>query len=79
VAQAVRFCEIFGGQNGTGSSPLTVGFHCQYRSASALFFTRVLVPEDLGTVKQSDASSDIVEHWAREKSTITFFFRTPKS
>ena len=60
-------------ENGTGSSPLTLGFHCQYRSAGALFFTRVLVPEDLVTLKQSGASSDIGEHWARKKAPSLFF------
>jgi len=57
-----------------GVLPLTLGFHCQYRSASALFFARVLVPEDFGTLKQIGGASDIGEHWARKKSTITFFF-----
>jgi hypothetical protein len=72
-------CEICGGQNGTGFSPFALGFHCHYRSASALFFTRVLVPEDFGTLKQNGASSDIGEQWARKKAPSLFFSRTPKS
>ena len=71
MAQAVRLCGICGGKNGTGGSPLPLGFPCQYRSASALLFARVLFPEGhaaeaLGTLKQSGASSDIGEHWARK-------------
>jgi hypothetical protein len=81
VAQTVRLCEICG-QNGTGVSSLSSGFSCQYRSDSALFFTRVLVPERqaaeaVGTLKQSGASSDIGEEWAR-KITPSPFFNAPK-
>jgi hypothetical protein len=76
--KAVRLCEICGGQSGTGFSPHTLGFHCQYRFASALFFTRVLVPEDLGTLKQSGASSDIGEQWPRKKAPSLFVSYTKK-
>jgi hypothetical protein len=78
VTQAVRLCEICGGQNGTKFSPFALGFHCHYRSASALFFTRVLVPEDFGTVKQNGAS-DIGEQWVRKKEPSLFFFVRQKA
>ena len=79
MAQAVRLCEICGGQNDIGFSPLSLGFHCQYRSANVLFLTRLLVPEDLRTLKQSGASADVGEHWAKKKAPSLFFFRTPKN